>query len=139
MDCMQQGILRLLQSAISGQAMSLPENFDLVQALPLIKKHQLGNLIYYGAANCGMDSKSPVMQELFGITYKSMIVDERQRSELQKIMAAFDANGIHYMPVKGVLMKELYPKPDMRIMFLARSRIFMGSPISRTKISPPLA
>ena len=60
MDCMQQGILRLLQSAISGQAMSLPENFDLVQALPLIKKHQLGNLIYYGAANCGMDSKSPV-------------------------------------------------------------------------------
>ena len=116
MDCMQQGILRLLQSAISGQAMSLPEDFDLAQALPVIKKHQLGNLIYYGAANCGVDSKSPVMQELFAITYKSMITDERQRAELQKIMAAFDANGIHYMPVKGVLMKELYPKPDMRIM-----------------------
>lgn len=115
-NSMQQGILRLLQSAVSGEAMSLPEDFDLAQALPLIKKHQLGNLIYYGAVNCGIDSKSPVMQELFAITYKSMIVDERQRTELQKLMAAFDANGIHYMPVKGVLMKELYPKPDMRIM-----------------------
>lgn len=116
MDSVQQGILRLLQSAVSGEAMPLPEDFDLAQALPLIKKHQLGNLIYYGAVNCGMDAKSPVMQELFSITYKAMIVDERQRAELQKIMAAFDTNGIHYMPVKGVLMKELYPKPDMRIM-----------------------
>lgn len=115
-NSMQQGILRLLQSAVSGEAMSLPEDFDLAQALPMIKKHQLGNLIYYGAVNCGMDSKSPVMQELFAITYKSMIVDERQRAELQRLMAAFDANGIHYMPVKGVLMKALYPKPDMRIM-----------------------
>ncbi len=116
MDCMQQGVLRLVYSAVSGEAMSLPEDFDLEQALPLIKKHQLGNLIYYGAVNCGMDSKSPVMQELFTVTYKSMIVDERQRAQLQKLTAAFDANGIHYMPVKGVLMKALYPKPDMRIM-----------------------
>lgn len=116
MDSMQQGILRLVYSAVSEEAVSLPEDFDLAQALPLIKKHQLGNLIYYGAVNCGMDSKSPVLQELFAITYKSMIVDERQRAELQKLMTAFDANGIHYMPVKGVLMKGLYPKPDMRIM-----------------------
>lgn len=116
MDSMQQGILRMVYSAVSGEVMSLPGDFDLEQALPLIKKHQLGNLIYYGAVNCGMDSKSPVMQELFSITYKSMIVDERQRAELQKLMSAFDANRIHYMPVKGVLMKALYPKPDMRIM-----------------------
>lgn len=115
-NVLQQGILRLIYSAITGQAMPMPESFDLEQAMPLIKAHQIGNLVYYGAANCGIDTKQPIMQELFTVTYKNMLVDERQRSELQKLMSTFDANGIHYMPVKGVLMKSLYPKPDMRIM-----------------------
>lgn len=115
-DCVQQGILRLVHSAITGEAMPLPEGFDLTQAMPVIKAHQIGNLVYYGAANGGIDTKIPVMQELFAVTYKCMITDERQRKELKRLMEAFDANGIHYMPVKGVLMKALYPKTDMRIM-----------------------
>ncbi len=115
-DCIQQGILCLLYSAVTGKAQPLPADFDLAQAMPLIKAHQIGNLVYYGAANCGIDTKIPVMQELFAVTYKCMITDERQRKELHRLMDAFDANGIHYMPVKGVLMKELYPKTDMRIM-----------------------
>ena len=115
-DVLQQGILNLLYSAVTGKAMPLPEGFDLARAMPLIKSHQIGNLVYYGAANCGIDTKLPVMQDLFAITYKCMITDERQRKELKRLMEAFDANGIHYMPVKGVLMKALYPKTDMRIM-----------------------
>ncbi len=115
-DVLQQGILRLIYSAVTGEVMSLPEAFDLTQAIPLIKAHQIGNLVYYGAANCGMDTKQPVMQELFAVTYKCMITDERQRAELKRLMEAFDVNGIHYMPVKGVLMKAIYPKTDMRIM-----------------------
>ena len=30
--------------------------------------------------------------------------------------AAFEKNGIAHMPLKGILMKQLYPRPDMRIM-----------------------
>ena len=37
----------------------------------------------------------------------------------------------------GISTSGVYP--DSRIRFFARSRIFMGSPMSRTKISPPLA
>ena len=51
-DCIQQGILRLIHSAITGEAMPLPEGFDLTRAMPVIKAHQIGNLVYYGAANC---------------------------------------------------------------------------------------
>lgn len=115
-DILQQGILRLLYSAVTGEIQTLPEGFDLAQAMPIIKAHQIGNLVYYGAANCGIDTKLPVMQELFAVTYKSMLIDERQRAELKRLTDAFDANGVHYMPVKGILMKELYPKSDMRIM-----------------------
>lgn len=115
-DVLQKGILRIIYSAVTGEVMSLPEGFDLEQTMPIIKSHQVGNLVYYGAANCGIDTKLPVMQKMFAITCKSMLVDERQRKELDQLMEAFNANGIHYMPVKGVLMKALYPKTDMRIM-----------------------
>lgn len=112
----QQGILTLIHSAISGQKLTLPAGFDLEQAQMLIKRHQISNLVYYGGANCGMDTKQPQMRKLFEYTYQSMLVDERQRNELNKLFAAFDANQIHYWPLKGVLMKYLYPQTDMRIM-----------------------
>lgn len=115
-NVLQQGILRLIYSAITGQAMPMPESFDLEQAQMLIQKHQIGNLIYYGASNCGLDTKQPQLRKLFETTYQCMLVDERQRKELSKLFAAFDANQIHYMPLKGVLMKHLYPQTDMRIM-----------------------
>ena len=115
-DTLRQGVLALIHSAVSGEAKTLPEGFDLEAAMPLIQKHKINNLIYYGAKNCGIDASSPVMKNLFLVTYQAMCVDERQREQLGKLFAAFDANGIEYMPVKGVLLKALYPKPDMRIM-----------------------
>lgn len=115
-EALQQGILRLIYSAISGEKLSLPEGFELEKAMPLIRAHQLGNMVYYGAANCGIDTELPVMRALFAVTCKSVLVDERQRYELKRLMESFDANGIDYMPVKGVIMKKLYPRTDMRIM-----------------------
>ncbi len=115
-DSIQKGILGLLYSAVTGEAVTLPEGFDLEQAMPQINHHKIGNLAYYGAVNCGVDPKLPVMQKLFSVTYQCMLVDERQRKALQQLWAAFEANGIHYMPVKGALIKDIYPKSDMRTM-----------------------
>ena len=116
MDSLQKGILGLLYSAVTGNPVTLPEDFDLEQVMPLIKHHKIGNLAYYGAVNCGIDPKLTVMQELFSIACKCIWVDERQRKALRQLMDAFEAEGIHYMPVKGVLLKTVYPKSDMRIM-----------------------
>lgn len=116
MDTLQQGVIALIHSAISGKAKTLPDMCDLAEIQELARKHQIENLIYYGAANCGVDTALPVMKELFVSTYKYMYMDQRQRQQLQKLMAAFDANEIRYLPLKGMLLKHLYPKTDMRIM-----------------------
>lgn len=115
-DGLQKGILGLVYSALTGEAVTLPEDFDLEQVQPLVKSHQIGNLVYYGAVNCGIDPNLQVMKDLFAVTYKNILIDERQRKALRSVMDAFDANGIHYMPLKGVLLKNMYPKTDMRIM-----------------------
>lgn len=113
---MTHGVFSLIKSALSGKPVPLPEGFDLEQVKKLVSRHQIQNLIYYGAVNCGFDPKSELMRELFSATCRYMYIDERQRWELEKIRTVFEENGIAYMPLKGVLMKPLYPRPDMRIM-----------------------
>jgi len=73
-------------------------------------------LAYEGAVRCGIDKKETAMQQLFQGYLKSMLISEGQLQELQRIFTAFDENGIDYMPLKGTLMKERYPKPELRIM-----------------------
>lgn len=113
---MTRGVFLLIKSALTGESLQLPEDFDLEQAKGLISRHQIQNLIYYGAVNCGVDPKSALMRELFSATCRYMYIDERQRWELEKLQTVFQENGIDYMPLKGMLMKSLYPRTDMRIM-----------------------
>ena len=113
---MTRGLFLLIKSALSGEPVSLPQDFDLEQVKKIVSMHQIQNLVYYGAVNCGFDPKSEVMRELFSATCRYLYIDGRQRWELEKLRTAFEENAIAYMPLKGVLMKELYPRPDMRIM-----------------------
>ncbi len=111
-----QGIFLLIKSALTGERLTLPEKFDPEDGKMLIKKHQIGNMVYYGAVNCGIDPRTAFMRDLFMVTCKHLHISERQQWETDRIRTAFEESGIDHMPLKGVLMKQLYPRPDMRIM-----------------------
>lgn len=116
MDITQQGVVTLLRSAITGEKLLLPEEFDLETAYPELKKHHMDALLYDGAVRCGISKKLPVMQELFQKYCRALLTSEGQMRQLERIFAAFEANGIDYMPLKGSKMKALYPKPELRYM-----------------------
>ena len=116
MDLTQRGILLLLKSAITQQPQELPEGFDMEAAYPLIRQHHMAALCYDGAVRCGVPRQHPVMQEMFRCYCKMLAVSEGQMRQISRIYAAFDANGIDYMPLKGCNMKALYPKPELRTM-----------------------
>lgn len=115
-DTLQKGIITLIQSALTGEALPLPEDFDLDSAEKLIQGHQIGSLIHEGAINCKLDPQLPIMKKLLQSTCQFMYVDECQRRLLAEVLDAFDQNSIAYMSLKGVLLKSLYPRPDMRAM-----------------------
>lgn len=116
MDTMQQGIITLLKSAITGEKLPLPEEFDIDSAYSIIKRHHMTALVYAGAINCGIDQKKAAMQQLFQSYCKALQVSERQMRALAKLFSVFDEEGIDYLPVKGCVMKALYPKPELRMM-----------------------
>lgn len=116
MDIMLQGVISLLKSAITGCRIDLPEGFDIEEVYPRIKAHHMATLIYSGAVNCGIDQNKPVMQQLFQTYCKALQISERQMQELNRLFAAFDERKIDYLPLKGCIMKGMYPKPELRMM-----------------------
>lgn len=116
MDVIQQGIITLLKSSLTGQALKLPEGFNMAAACPRIRQHHMVTLAYDGAVRCGVPPQEPAMRKLFQGYCKSVLISEGQMREIDRIFQAFDEHGIEYMPLKGCKMKRLYPKPELRIM-----------------------
>ncbi len=110
------GILALIQSALTGQAQPLPEDFDLEQVGGLVLKHSLGPIIYRGATVCGYRRDSRAMDRLQVEYFRSVVISSRQLQALEEIFQAFRDHGIDFLTVKGCDLKKLYPDPALRSM-----------------------
>lgn len=116
MNNQQIGLLSLIRSALTQIPAVLPEDFSLKDNLQLAIRHHLAVMVYYGAFHSGFDAHSPEMQTLFVEVCRAVSVNENQTYALKALYAAFEKNGIDYMPIKGALIKALYPIPEMRYM-----------------------
>ncbi len=114
-DILYKNITLLIVSAIEERPVSI-EIDNAEELLSLAEKHNIANIVYYGLKNSNI-KLSPDLEEKFeNYAYKSVFKDKRQLYELNRIYTAFDLAGIYYMPVKGAVLKYLYPKTDMRNM-----------------------
>lgn len=116
MDQIKRGILTLIRCAIEGKSDSLPEGFSLEEAYPFVRDGQVITLVYEGALLCGMERSNPAMKQLRQDYCRQLFKSEKQMQMLSKIYTVFDENGIDYMPVKGSVLKEQYPRPELRAM-----------------------
>lgn len=48
--------------------------------------------------------------------YEHMVISEKQNNEMAKILKAFSENQIKHMPIKGIVLQDLYPTKDLRTM-----------------------
>lgn len=116
MNTLQQGLITLIKSGLTGECLALPADFCLEETVPLIKKHHMINLVYAGAVNCGISDKDPTMQMLFPLCCKALMKSERQLQAIAALLQAFREHGIDHMLLKGGRLKALYPKPELRYM-----------------------
>lgn len=115
MTDLQQGILTLIKSALIDKPLSLPDDFSLEGMLPLCREHEITPMVCEGAVNCGIHS-SPSFRPMLQESCHHVLASERQAGLVRSIFRAFNENGIDYMPVKGCLMKQRYPKHEFRPM-----------------------
>lgn len=116
MNIFQKDIINIVYAALTNTKRKLSEDFDFEEAAKLAKKHSINALFYYGCVNCGISPDMTIMQEMFMNTCNHIMVSTNQMHSLEKLFSEFDAAEIEYMPLKGTLLKPLYPKPEMRAM-----------------------
>ena len=116
MNELQNGIISLVKSALTGEKVSVPENFDWDMALKCGKKHQILPMLHFGVLNSEIKLLPELMKKLKISTYANVVVSQKQLCALDEICQAFSENGIDYMPLKGSVLKFLYPKPELRPM-----------------------
>ena len=112
----QKALVLLINSALTGEKYSLPDSMDLSDVFDVAKRHGIDVMAYYGALNCGVSDSCDVMREELIRVYKSTSYSETQIMELCRLTEAFESGKIEYMPLKGMILKSLYPKAEMRRM-----------------------
>ncbi len=116
MTTTQQGILSLIKSAITGICDPLPEDFKLRPVMELMFSQGLGAMGYTAAVNYNLYPGSPIMTYLEDQYCMTAVHSMQQMEQLELICNAFEKNSISYMPVKGSIIKKLYPDHAMRTM-----------------------
>ncbi len=116
MEEFKKEFISVIQAAFSEKAVDISLDFDWKKAVRIAQKHNIAPIIYYGAIACKVSKQEKYMEELYQSTLKSLMVSSRQMYEVEQIEKAFEAENISYMPLKGIILKNIYPKPEMRTM-----------------------
>ena len=108
----QQELIDIIRFEICG--VPLPDHFyvsDEASLLSISKKHDLSHLVYDALEKngicCGNES---AMQSYFISIWRA----EQMTHEMTSVTDLFEKKHIEFMPLKGSIMRPLYPEPWMR-------------------------
>ena len=112
----QRGLILLIKSALTGEAVMLPVTCNIEEIVRCGKKHKILPMLYYGILNSEINIPEEIKSFLEADTFKNILKDQKQLYQIDLVRKAFEDNGIDYMLLKGSKLKNLYPKTEMRLM-----------------------
>ena len=93
-----------------------PENLSWDAILILAEKHMIANMLWYSINKLKNKPAPELWTKWTEIKNKAVVKDIIQKNEYRKIISEFDRKKIRCMAVKGIFMKNMYPKSDYRTM-----------------------
>lgn len=111
-------LLRMIRSAIDGTRIASPlslteEEEKLLYSLA--KKHDMAHLVSYALDQNGINLTSREAAEKFRKQQMMAIFRyENQNYDLEQVRALLEREGIRFLPLKGAVIRSMYPEPWMR-------------------------
>ena len=108
----QQELIDIIRFEIRG--IPLPEGFSVSDEEALInitRKHDLTHLVYDALTKNGLPCCSQFAMQQY---YASIWRAEQMAHELSSMTELFESEGIDFIPLKGAVIRPLYPEPWMR-------------------------
>ena len=130
MNITQKTVISLIKSALYKEKTVLPEEFDYNEFKAIVDRQNISGLMYFGLYHSGIEIPKWLtvkfqvnMGLLENLWYKNNEIQESLKKE-----------GIEYIPLKGIVLKDLYPSPYMRQM--SDVDILIHEKDHKTKIRP---
>ena len=116
MNSLETGILALLRSGLTDTPCQIEPGADWEKIFQIAGYHGVISLVYRAIRVSGLEvPKDALIRFRAGFT-EDIRASRFQMSELKSLFDVFEENGIDYLPLKGVIMKPLYPSPEYRWM-----------------------
>lgn len=106
--------IKLLRYVLNGDVPNIPENIDYRELYDFSASHSVENMIYVALSELKMPVPEDIMLEFEDSYYRAVEAEALQSIELEAISETFEEAGIDFMPLKGSVIKHLYPMPDYR-------------------------
>lgn len=111
-------IMKLVRSGITGEPCEAVSVSDWDKVLKISRVQDLSGIIYR-AIRLSKNNITPPESFLTALKLQftsDLRTDRIQRSELSNLFKTFDEKNIDYLPLKGIVMKDYYPSPELRFM-----------------------
>lgn len=110
-------LLHLLKSVLKNtQPQEKPEALSFEKLFALAREHSIANMAFYAVERLSVQPDEPLLSEWAQLRDKAIVKDITQLSELELIGEAMSEGGVRFLPLKGSVLKSLYPQSDMRTM-----------------------
>ena len=110
----QRFFLQALTEHINGEFNSIPtENINFNRLVSYAESHQLAGIIYYQIKNTEFEKCCESLKEYSGADIFYYL---NRKSMLKDIFDEFTKNNISYFLIKGAVIADYYPKPELRSM-----------------------
>ncbi len=117
MNVNERYLIDLLRSLLKGEKAPQPtEGCTPAGVLSCAETHSVAGMAYYGIETLGIGGQGEVFAKWSQLRDKAIVKDLTQQSELDRIGKSLEQAGIRYLPLKGSVIKHLYPQSDMRTM-----------------------
>lgn len=110
-------LIHLLSCALKGlKPCEKPYDISYKELLQLAEFHSVANLAYYAIEKLEDKPEAKLLKEWSEIRDMGVVKSFTQLTERDQIIDALTREQISVLPLKGCLMKEMYPQVDMRMM-----------------------
>lgn len=116
MTAFEKDIVSLVRAALIGEKPVLSAGVDYAQIYAFGKRQQILYMLNTGLSLVDGFEESEAAPQFLTAACREMAVCLTQQQAIGQIRAAFSEKGIDFLPLKGTLMRELYPIPEMRTM-----------------------
>ncbi len=109
--------VEMISAVLNNTVPVEPESgFDWYAFKSFCEKHCISNIVAYSINKLDISLPQEIKAYFEEIVYQSLAKEARVEVEITDILNDFEENGIPHMLLKGSVIKNLYPQPDMRSM-----------------------